>query len=284
MFDKVVPTRAYSDVDVLEEIPLPNGDVTEGVVRVGDTVRRPVGPHSALVHAVLDHLEAVGFAGAPRFLGIDDQGREVLTFIEGEVAGRPHPSWIADEERLLSLAGLVRALDDAMIDFGFPDIDTETHPDPPGIPPPQQRTFEFIGHRDITPENVVWRDTEAYALIDFDLVRPCSRMLEVQNALMYWAPLSHPRDRDPDQIDLDVPRRCRLFADAYGLSREDRAILIDDLIYGTERSWHLMRDRAERLGGGWARMWDEGVGDQIRRRREWLLVDGPAVTAALLAE
>ncbi|WP_435866505.1 hypothetical protein [Streptosporangium sandarakinum] len=53
------------------EIPLVDGDVTEGVVRVGDTVRRPVGPNAPLVHALLRHLEEVGFAGAPRFLGID---------------------------------------------------------------------------------------------------------------------------------------------------------------------------------------------------------------------
>jgi hypothetical protein len=278
------PTRRYVDGGELEEILLPGGDVTEGVVRVGDTVRRPVGPHSPLVHAVLDHLESVGFTGAPRFLGIDDRGREVLTFVDGEVAGRPHPAWTVDEDRLLSLARLLRALDDALIGFGLPDIETDTHPDPPGIPPPQQRTLTFIGHRDITPENVVWRNGEAYALIDFDLARPSSRMLEVQNALMYWAPLSDPADRDADQLHLDVPRRCRLFADAYGLAREDRAILIDDLTYGTERSWYLMRDRARRLGGGWARMWDDGVGDQIRRRREWLFAEGPAVTAALLAE
>lgn len=276
--------RPYSDVGDLEEIPLPGGDVTEGVVRVGDTVRRPLGPHSPLVHAVLDHLESAGFSGAPRFLGIDDHGREVLTFVEGEVAGRPHPDWVADEQRLRSLARLVRALDDAMLDFGLPGTDEPAYPDPPGIPPPRKLPYEFIGHRDITPENVVWRDGEAYALIDFDLARPASRMLEVQNALMYWAPLCDPQDRDQHQQGLDSGRRCRLFADAYGLSHSDRSVLIDDLTYGTQRSWYLMRDRAERLGGGWARMWADGVGDMIKRRREWLLVEGPAITAALIED
>jgi hypothetical protein len=57
------------------EIPLSGGDVTEGVVRVGDTVRRPVGPHSQLVHALLAYLESAGFEGAPRFLGIDGVNR-----------------------------------------------------------------------------------------------------------------------------------------------------------------------------------------------------------------
>jgi hypothetical protein len=78
-------------------------------------VRRTAGPHSPLVHALLTHLESVGFEGAPRFLGIDGSGREVLSYIDGidgEVAGRPRP-WIADETRLASIGRLVRAYDDA---------------------------------------------------------------------------------------------------------------------------------------------------------------------------
>jgi len=67
------------------ELPLSGGRLTAGVVRVGDTVRRPTGPHSAFVHALLMHLEAVGFAGAPRLLGMDDQGREILSYLAGWV-------------------------------------------------------------------------------------------------------------------------------------------------------------------------------------------------------
>ena len=62
---------------------------------------------------MLKHLEAVGFDGAPRFLGVDDRGREILSYIPGEVAGRPRPPWIADEDRMISLARLVRAYADA---------------------------------------------------------------------------------------------------------------------------------------------------------------------------
>lgn len=117
------------------EIPLAGGDVTEGLVRVGNTVRRPVGPHSPLVHALLAHLEAVGFAGAPRFLGIDGSGREVLSYIDGEVAGRPRPAWIADEARLASVGRLVRAYDDAAASFTpAPDAPPGTvHEEPAGV-------------------------------------------------------------------------------------------------------------------------------------------------------
>ena len=62
------------------EIPLEGGRITPGVVRVGETVRRPRNPNSEFVHEVLLHLESVGFDAAPRFLGIDEQGREILSF------------------------------------------------------------------------------------------------------------------------------------------------------------------------------------------------------------
>lgn len=80
------------------------------------------------MHALLAHLESAGFEGAPRFLGIDSSGREVLSYINGEVAGRPRPAWIADETRLASVGRLVRAYDDAAASFtAGPDV-------PPGAP------------------------------------------------------------------------------------------------------------------------------------------------------
>jgi hypothetical protein len=262
----------WTDDDGEPEVPLPGGDVTEGVVRVGDTVRRPVQENSLLVHALLKHLESVGFDGAPRFLGIDARGREVLTFIEGGVAGRPRPAWIANEGRLVSVARLVRAYDDAAATFMPPPgtLPDPGAPGPLGIPPTPPYPPELIGHVDITPENVVFRDGEAVALIDFDLAKWATRADEVFNMMMWWAPLADPVDVDPLLQHVDVPRRCRLLADAYGMSQADRQRLVNVAIMRTRRSWHLMKQRAETHGGGWQRMWDEGVGDVINRRLAWL--------------
>ena len=267
------------------EIPLAGGDVTEGVVRVGDTVRRPVGPHSPLVHALLTHLESIGFEGAPRFLGIDRAGREVLSYVDGEVAGRPRPPWIAEEARLASVGRLVRAYDDAAASFipppgaapGWQPADSSGIPPAPADPP------ELIGHVDITPENVVFRDGRAFALIDFDLARPATRADEMFNTILWWAPLADPRDADPLLRGVDVPRRVRILADAYGLSGVDRERIIEVALLRTRRSWYLMKERAETEGGGWQRMWDEGVGDVIKRREAWLERNATALTAALTA-
>jgi len=267
------------------EMPLAGGDVTEGVVRVGDTVRRPVGPHSRLVHALLAHLESAGFAGAPRFLGIDGSGREVLSYVDGEVAGRPRPPWITDETRLASVGRLVRAYDDAAASFTpAPDLLPGTAgAEIEGIPPAPAYPPELIGHADITPENVVFGDGRAFALIDFDMAHPVTRADEMFSAMLWWAPLFDPRDTDPLLREVDVPRRARILADAYGLSGTDRERIIEVGILWTRRGWHLMKHRAETQGGGWKRMWDEGVGDAIKRRESWLDRQAATLTAALTA-
>ena len=277
--------ESWVDAAGQAEIPLAGGDVTEGVVRIGDTVRRPLGPHSPLVHALLAHLEAAGFDGAPRFFGIDRSGREVLSYIDGEVAGRPRPPWIADEARLVSVGRLVRAYDDAAASFApAPDALPGVQPaEPPGIPPAPADPPELIGHADITPENVVFRDGRAVALIDFDFAHPVTRAEEMFNAMMWWAPLFDPRDVDPLLRGLDVPRRARLLADAYGLSGADRERIIEVGTLRTRRGWFLMKPRAQTLGGGWRRLWDEGVGDVIKRREAWLEKHAATLTAALTA-
>jgi len=68
--------------DTPEEVALPGGHVG-GAVRVGDTVRRPTGPWTPAVHALLDYLYDAGPAGVPRVHGYDDQGREILDFLPG---------------------------------------------------------------------------------------------------------------------------------------------------------------------------------------------------------
>jgi Ser/Thr protein kinase RdoA (MazF antagonist) len=251
------------------EVPLLGGDVTDGLVRIGGTVRRPRGPVSEAVGRVLRHLEAAGFAGAPRHLGVDRQGRDVLSFVDGEVAGRPWPAWVADGERLASVARLLRQYHDAVAPLGVPAW-AEAIPvaAADGLPDRIAGAPELVGHRDVTPENVVFQDGRAAALIDFDLVGPTTRVEDLTNLLLWWGAWMPPGDREPVLRDADPTARARIVLDAYGL--EDRSAILPVSVNLAERSWHLMRWRAEHLGGGWARMWAEGVGDRILRRRAWL--------------
>ncbi len=248
------------------EIELPAGDVTVGVVRIGDTVRRPHQDTSARVADYLRHLEQRGFEGAPRYLGRDDQGRDVLTYLDGEVPGDPIERWAAADGVLRSVAGLVRRLHDASAGYVIPERTVE-----PGRPQPRFPADEprIVSQRDVTPQNTVFRAGVAWGLIDFDLSDWTTRSVDLANTAMHWVPLCDPADRGPAFADVDVAARLRLLLDGYG--RE--VIEPEQFLHAAELrfagSYDVMHWAAENLGGGWARMWDEGVGDVIRRRVAW---------------
>jgi phosphotransferase family enzyme len=256
-------------------MPLAGGDVTEGVVRVGDTVRRPRGPWSSSVASYLRHLERVGFEGAPRFLGVDERGRDILEFIAGDVPSQPVVEpWAATLPALVAVSRLLRRLHEASTSFTPPPdacwFGDDVHVDLPADLPPEP-PVDVVSHFDVTPQNVIFRAGEPVALIDFDLTRLGSRLRDVVNTAMWWVPLFPPDDRDPALAAGDVPSRLTAFVDAYDLGDDERRAFCDVAIGGATRAWHRMRANAEQLGGGWARMWAEGVGDRILRRRDWLL-------------
>ena len=266
----------------VREIPL-IGDVSEGVVRVGATVRRPMRPTSPSVHALLRHLEAVGFDRAPRVLGIDERGRAILTYVEGVVPAHPLPGYAVGDEALTALARLLRRFHDVAATFSPPPGATWEDGSAPEGP------AELVGHCDVTPANVVFRDHPGsgplpYALIDFDMARPTTRLFDVVTTLRHWAPLADPVDRDPLQRQVDAVARVRLFCDAYGLLARDRLVLVETARVRFCRSYALMRDRARTIGGGWARMWADGAGGRIRRAAAWLDANEDAIQRRLLGD
>ena len=249
------------------QIELPAGDVTVGVVRIGDTVRRPHQRSSPLVADYLRHLDSVGFHGAPRFLGVDALGRDVLSFLEGDVPGDPVEPWAARDEVLPSVARLLRRLHDASEGFA-----PEAKPVPSGRPPPTLPAGEarLVTHRDVTPQNTVFGDGEAVAVVDFDLADWSTRSLDLANTAMHWVPLCDPLDRRGSSYDgIDVAARVRMLLDAYGRDAVSPERLLDTAALRFTASYDVMHWNAQHLGGGWARMWDEGLGDVIRRRVRW---------------
>ena len=197
------------------EVPLHGGIANAGqVFRVGDTVRRPQRSWSPATHALLLHLEAVGFEGAPRFLGVDERGREVLTYVPGATVLAPYPEWGLTDEALVSVAELLRAYHHAVAGFA-----TRPHTWPPS--PPDAFVDGIASHNDPNLDNVVFRDGRAVALIDFDLAGPGSRAWDVACAARLWAPLRS----DVDIADARRGRgldRFRLFVDSYGMDEAER--------------------------------------------------------------
>ncbi|MDS1268749.1 phosphotransferase [Lipingzhangella sp. LS1_29] len=281
-------SRRYHETATQPELRLPAGDVTEGVVRVGDTVRRPHQPQSLAVAEYLDHLERVGFPGSPRYLGRDDSGRDVLTFLPGHVPGDPVEPWATDERLLTSVGRLLRALHTASAGFaadrGFAAPAGSTWRRdlvPVHLPAPEPQP-ELVSHLDVTPQNVVVRDGEAVGLVDFDLAGPTTRLTDLYNTAMHWVPLCAPEDLRPPWDVVDQLSRLRALVDAYGATSGERSSLLDLGIARADVSWERMRASAEQLGGGWARMWRAGVGDMILRRKRWLVSRRAELAAALV--
>ncbi|MGP3959773.1 phosphotransferase [Nonomuraea sp. 3N208] len=198
-----------------DPVPLAGG-WTSSVVRAGDTVLRGARPSTPAVHALLRHLENAGFDGAPRVLGMDGEGREVLSFVEGEtVAGaEPWPEWTRTDETLISAARLMRRYHDAVASFRPP-------PGAVWMYGGELRDGEIICHNDASPQNFVHRDGEVRAFIDWDLAGPGDPRRDL--ALLAWqtVPLYHPEssERVGWSAPPDRERRLRLLADAYGLTR-----------------------------------------------------------------
>lgn len=248
------------------ELELPAGDVTVGVVRIGDTVRRPQQEASERVADYLRHLEAVGFDGAPRYLGVDAQARDVLTYLDGDVPGSPVEAWAAADDVLPGVARLVRRLHDASEGY-----EPAHRPAPPGRPAPVFPAGEprIFAQRDVTPQNTVFRAGAAWGLIDFDLCDWTTRSLDVANTATHWVPMVDPVDRPPAYADIDVARRVRLLLDGYGRDAVTASRFLHACELRFANSYAVMRWAAENLGGGWQRMWAEGMGEMINRREAW---------------
>src|SRR5262249_12799626 len=83
------------------------------ILHIGQTVHRPTHWWTPAVHELLKYLESVGFPYSPRVLGFDEQGREVLSFIEGE-SGADGWAKITTDEGLTKFAQLLRAYHEAV--------------------------------------------------------------------------------------------------------------------------------------------------------------------------
>jgi hypothetical protein len=256
--------------------------VTEGIVRIGDTVRRPLRPFSLTVQAYLAHLRDAGFTGAPLPLGVDEQGREVLSFVPGDVPRNPLPPQTAGDDVLVALARLIRALHEASTGWvPPPDAVWGGTPANTGQGRRTHHQAELVGHCDYYPGNVVFRHGLPVALIDFDIAHPTTRLYDIANALWYWAPLRDPRDRAPAFRDADAPHRIAVFADAYGMTeqhREQFAPLVVDLAH----RYHEDSRISAELDPVYRKLWEAGTKHELPRAEAWLTEAAPSITARLL--
>jgi hypothetical protein len=217
-----------------------------------------------------------GFEGASFPVGIDEDGRERLVFIDGDVPLVPYPDWSQTDTALASTAKLLRGLHDAARGFdprGF----TWDHAlaDPAG--------GSLVCHNDLELSNIVFRDGVAVGFLDFEFAAPGRAVYD----LAHLARLCVPIDDDFDQARLgwrpaDRPARLRLVADAYGLGRDGRAELLTAVDDAVDRIETWVRLRVDAGDPNVIAMWDRGGGSaRFDRRRRWWLDHQDQFGAAL---
>lgn len=183
------------------EIELTGGNSNSSVVRVANTVRRSIGKSSPAVHRLLRFLADQGYQGSPRYLGEDEQGREILSYIQGscKIDAR---AWMS-EDILVSAATLLKGLHEATAQYPIKDGETW------GYEYPDPNQHETICHNDFGLYNVVIDDNACVGVIDFDLAGPGPRIRDVAYAAYWFVPISQRALDMKSYAIADVENGCR---------------------------------------------------------------------------
>nr|WP_238355741.1 phosphotransferase [Kribbella sandramycini] len=177
------------------------GRLTPGVVRDGETVRRPTPPGTA---ELLDLLAARGFKGAPRYVAPG-----VLTYVEGSVPARFQ---IWSDSQIADFGVLLRAFHEATRGSAL------------------AAPHEVVCHHDLGPNNTVFRDDRPVALIDFDLAAPGSPLEDFGYAAWTWCIASKYDDVDRQAAQV------ALLADSYQLTPAQRSVVVDAVLERLSRN------------------------------------------------
>jgi hypothetical protein len=203
--------------DSHEEV-LAGGNMT-AVVRVGDTVRRAAGPWTPTIHAFMRHLRASGFDLVPEPLGIDEKGREIISFLPGETASYPLPDFAWSEATLAAVAKCLRTFHDASVGFVAPEDATWQWP--------AHQPAEVICHNDFAPYNLMFEDGRLTGVIDLDLASPGPRVWDMAYTAYRFVPLTDPANPDaPFPGTHEQTRRLGAFCAAY----DDQRIRPSDVL------------------------------------------------------
>ena len=235
------------------------------VVRRGEHVLRPATQHSGSIHAFLAALREAGFEGVPSPDGFADHGRERLEFIAGDVPVPPYPEWAQSDTALASTAALLARMHAAATAFDASGYTWSAELADP-------RGGHVVCHNDVCLENVVFRNGDAVALIDFDFAAPGRPIHDVAQ----FARMCVPMDDDANAERLgwrpaDRPARLRLVADAYGLDLPLRHLLLELLDDSIAHGGEFVLRRVEAGDPNFTAMWNEigGMKPFDRRRRWW---------------
>ena len=245
--------RVGQNGGVSESRALPAGGSNRGaVVLVDGTVRRPARDNSEAVQRLLRHIRATGFLAVPEPYGFDSEGREKVSFIEGEVPRPPLPAWAATTGTIHAIGELIGAFREATASY-VPQRKERWFASP-GIPA-EFTSHGRVGHNDIDFGNIIFKDRVPVGIIDFDYAAPSDPIWDIAVAAFYLVPLRDPASIDQRLAEQSPAERLAALTASAALPRGEASRLVDAVL----AFHHHRRDRADqarRSTPAWMRQHD----------------------------
>lgn len=195
----------------MQEEQLP-GNESHPIIRIGDKVHRPTEFWQPAVRDLLNYLDSVNFPYSPKHFGVDDEDREVLSYIDGE-SGKKGWTNIINEDGLCSYAKLLRTYHEAVANYK-PSPSLEWANGQKGL-----KSGQIVCHGDFGPWNIVWKEGQPVGIVDWDLAHPNTPEYDILYALEYSAPFRDDEATNNHHHFKSVPdrkRRIKIFLEAYG--------------------------------------------------------------------
>lgn len=207
-----LPKISPKKKEASEEIPLLGKQLTSGIVRVGNTVRRPPKGNAAFVHSLLLFLEDQGFRAAPCFLGIDEQGRNILSYLESQTW--PGSGSNLSDDLLVQAAQIIRRYHDLTAG----SVLAQGH--------------EIVAHHELGPHNTIFQEDQLIGFTDWDDAAPGTRLRDLANAVYHYVDVSHWACKIADE----QARRIHLMCVAYDW--DDPITIINDFEADLQQALH----------------------------------------------
>ncbi|CAM3048946.1 Phosphotransferase enzyme family protein [Arthrobacter ulcerisalmonis] len=224
---------------------LDGGNTSGVVVRVGSTVRKPWTDASATVQSFMAAVREAG-VDVPEVFGRDEQGRQVIEYVPGQLAIDADP---LTQQQLGRIGAMVGAIHDASTEF-VPALDA---PWITAIPSPGS---ELICHNDLAPWNLIVG--ERMTFIDWDAAAPSTRLWDLAYAAQAFT-LSN--TQQPPQ---EAAQNLAAFVDGYRADVGLRTELPAAMHRRAEAMHHLLESSHAVGQEPWASMYADGHGDQWR--------------------
>jgi hypothetical protein len=158
--------------------------------------------NAAFVHDLLLWLEEKGLPFTPRFLGVDEQGRDILTYLSGQTW--PDSGSGLSDDLLVQVARIIR---------NYHDLTAGSQLD---------QGHESVAHHELGPHNTIFQENDLIGFIDWDDAAPGTLVRDLANAVWCYVNVDHRKWPAGEQA-----RRMQLMCTTYGW--DDLIAIVNDI-------------------------------------------------------